>query len=103
LEGGSLNLPIQHRGRCGDDQASCVAADRVPVIDTLRREYDRITEGLGDAPALLLYFVAPVQPIEQHLRRRIIEAVDLAIDAAHPALPDHAALHIQAAAGKVDA
>lgn len=103
LEGSRLNLSIQHRGRCGDDQASCIAADRVSVIDTLRREYNRITEGLGDAPALLPYFMAAVQAIEEHLRRRVIKAVDLAIDAAHPALPDHAALHIQAATGKVDA
>ena len=47
--------------------------------------------------------MAAVQAIEEHLRRRVIKAVDLAIDAAHPALPDHAALHIQAATGKVDA
>ncbi|MNK89843.1 hypothetical protein D3C87_1098670 [compost metagenome] len=98
LEGGVLDAALEYRLLRGDDQPPCVAPHRVAVLQPLRRGDQRVVEGVGHPPALVLRFEALVQARVAQIARRPRRFVEPAIGALEPSLANLAGLHVQRAA-----
>ncbi|KAG1246232.1 hypothetical protein G6F68_014727 [Rhizopus microsporus] len=98
IEHGSIDLPLQHRGRRRNQQPPSIASHRVAILVTRFIADQRIAPGFGDAPARLFHFKTAIQAGESTIHRRVVQAIQLSIVAAQPALLEHAAGHIEAAA-----
>ena len=105
LEHGRVDIAFQHGRARGNDQAARIAAHRVAVFQAFARSDQGIRIGFRRvrAPARMRAFKAAVQARVQIVAGGSAELDHRAIGALQPRLPDHARLHVQRAAGDVDA